>query len=515
MKSIKSLCPECHFPIDGKLFEEHGKLMVEKTCSEHGSYRDIYWSDADLFHRFDKYSVSGDGLSNPITSDDSHCPENCGICSAHRTTTILANIDVTNRCNMKCPVCFSNSNAKGYLYEPSRDQIRDMLEILRNEKPVRCFSVQFSGGEPTVRSDLPDIVSMARQMGFIQIQIATNGIVLARNLDFAKKLHHAGLDTVYLQFDGVSEEPYLKTRGFNVFPIKEKAIENCRKANIRSIALVPTLAKGVNDHQVGDMIDFASQRLDVVKGINFQPMAFTGRVDQDTRENRRITIPDLIKLVEDQTDGQVNRDAWYPVPFVVPISRFISLMRNTPVPELSCHPHCGTGTYVFVENGKLIPITDFVDVEGMTEFLTEIVEENNENNSRLKSASLMAKAAYRIPSFIDQEKAPRTINVKKLFTNFFTKGTVDVTKEFHRNALFLGSMHFQDMYNFDIERVQRCGVHYATPDGRLIPFCTYNIFYRDEIEEKFSIPLNSAAGISSRPVRKETTEDKFSKAVTH
>lgn len=186
MKSIKSLCPECHFPIDGKLFEEHGKLMVEKTCSEHGSYRDIYWSDADLFHRFDKYSVSGDGLSNPITSDDSHCPENCGICSAHRTTTILANIDVTNRCNMKCPVCFSNSNAKGYLYEPSRDQIRDMLEILRNEKPVRCFSVQFSGGEPTVRSDLPDIVSMARQMGFIQIQIATNGIVLARNLDFAK-----------------------------------------------------------------------------------------------------------------------------------------------------------------------------------------------------------------------------------------------------------------------------------------------------------------------------------------
>jgi len=166
---------------------------------------------------------------------------------------------------------------------------------------------------------------------------------------------HAGLQTVYLQFDVVSGEPYRKLRGFNALPIKQKAIENCRTAGIKIIALVPTVTRGVNDHEVGDIIRFAADRLDVVKGVNFQPVSFTGRIDQDKREKSRITIPDVIKLVEEQTDGEIPVDAWYPVPAGLPISQFISAMRKMPVPEITIHPHCGAGTYVFKENKRLIP----------------------------------------------------------------------------------------------------------------------------------------------------------------
>ena len=488
---LTSLCPECMQRIEAELFEENGKVMIQKECQDHSSYKDIYWSDAAMYQKFNDYNFIGKGLDNPHTTSTSQCPDDCGLCNDHTTGTILANIDVTNRCNMNCPICFANANAKGYVYEPSIEQIRFMLSTLRDQRPVRCFSVQFSGGEPTVRDDLPEIIKLAYDMGFIQIQIASNGIRLAKDLEFTRELYNAGLTTIYLQFDGIKKETYEKTRGFNAFPIKEKAIENCRSVGIKSIALVPTLAKGVNDDQVGDMIRFATENLDVVKGINFQPMSFTGRVDESTREENRITIPDVVKLVEEQTDGQVGKDAWYPVPFVVPISNFIASVREGyQIPKLTCHPHCGGGTYIFVDGDKLVPVTDFVDVEGLTEYLDNVSTEL-EHASGVKYNLLKAKSIYKITSFIDPEKAPQNVNVYDLFKNFFTQGDINATKEFHRKTLFLGSMHFQDLYNFDVGRLQRCGIHYATPDGKLIPFCSYNPLYRDEIERKFSKPIKN------------------------
>jgi uncharacterized radical SAM superfamily Fe-S cluster-containing enzyme len=487
MKHIRSLCPECQAVVDAVVFEEDGRVLMEKTCNEHGTFRDVYWSDAKLYNKFDKFSRIGGGLSNPMVSQNSDCPNNCGICPSHKTTTILANIDVTNRCNLSCPVCFANAKASGYVYEPTTKQVRNMMLMLRSEEPVPCYAVQFSGGEPTVRDDLPELVAMARDLGFVQIQIATNGVRLAKSVEFGKKLMQAGLHTVYLQFDGVSEEPYRKLRGFNAFPIKQKAIENCRTAGIKSIVLVPTVAKGVNDHEVGDIIRFAADRLDVVKGVNFQPVSFIGRIDQDKREKGRITIPDLIKLVEEQTDGEIPADAWYPVPFVVPISQFVAVMRKKPIPEFTVHPHCGTGTYVFKENERLIPVTEFVDVEGLHEFISETIPECNGNGSNLK---VVGKMIRKIPGFVDVKSAPRSVNFTKLFLNVLKEGSSEATKQFHRNTLFLGAMHFQDMYNFDFDRVQRCGIHYATPDGRVIPFCTYNTLHREEVEAKFSRPFH-------------------------
>ena len=489
IKNTFSVCPECLRIVDAEVFAEAKKVFIEKSCPEHGYFRDVYWGDAGLYEKFDKWHVSGEGVSNPMVTGVSH-PLECGLCGKHKTGTILANIDVTNRCNMNCSVCFANAKKSGFIYEPDTEQIKDMLLMLRNEKPVPCYAVQFSGGEPTVRDDLPELIAMAKELDFLHIQIATNGVRIAKDPEFAGKLREAGLHTVYLSFDGVGEEPYRKMRGFNAFPVKNAAINNCREAGLTSVTLVPTLEKGVSDHQLGDIINFASERLDVVKGVNFQPVSFTGRIDQTEREEKRITIPDFIALVEEQTDGAICRDDWYPIPSVVSVSKFVEAMFNKPVFEFTMHPHCGAATYVFKEGNRMIPITRFVDVDGLLEYLDEVTLQMNNSTSGLKKAALTSVALHEISGFIDKDLAPDSIDVTKLLMDFFKKGTAEALRPFHRNSLFLGAMHFQDPYNLDLERVQRGGIHYATPDGRVIPFCAYNTLHRQKVESKFSKPYN-------------------------
>ncbi len=489
MKPTKSLCPECLATIDASILDENGKIILEKTCSKHGYFKDIYWSNSKQYKRFEKYWHDGDGISNPIGSNG-NCPHACGLCSSHKTTTILANIDVTNRCNQACPVCFANSQDSGYLYEPSLPQIRAMMQMLRNEQPVPCPAVQFAGGEPTMRDDIVRIVKMANEFKFTQIQMATNGIKLAKSLKLCEDLNAAGLHTVYLQFDGVTKEPYLINRGYNALPIKLKAIENCRIGGLTSVSLVPTLAKGVNDMQVGDIIRFAVDNMEAVKGINFQPISFAGRINKKERLEKRITIPDLFNLIEAQTCGAVTAEDFYPVPFVVPISHFVAAEEGIPNVEFTVHPHCGTGTYVYVENGKMIPITRFIDVEGLLEHINELALNGNKwLGKSLGNVKRIGSLISALPKYIDTAKAPKSVDVKKLFIDVLKEGTGEATKEFHRHTLFIGAMHFMDLYNIDLERIKRCGVHYATPDGRIIPFCTYNTIHRMEVERKFAMPL--------------------------
>jgi uncharacterized radical SAM superfamily Fe-S cluster-containing enzyme len=490
LRTTKSLCPECLDVIDASIIEEKGKIMLEKTCNKHGFFKDVYWSSAEQFERMNHYMHDGGGITNQNVSSNGDCPASCGLCASHKTTTLLANIDVTNRCNQNCPVCFANASVSGYLYEPSLDRIRAMIQVLRDEKPVPCPAVQFSGGEPTMRNDIIQIIKIAREFKIGQIQMATNGIKLAESLKFCKDLETAGLNTVYLQFDGVTAQPYMITRGYNALPLKLKAIENCRAANLESVFLVPTLAKGVNDDQVGDIIRFASDNRGAVEGINFQPISFAGRVNKEERLEKRVTIPDLFRQVEEQTDGAITAEDFYPVPLVVPISRFITALGGAPHAELTVHPHCGAGTYVIVEEGRVTPLTRFVDVEGLVEHINELGQEKYRwTGKTLSKIKRMVSLISVLPKYIDMGKAPRSVDIKKLIFNVLTKGTGEAIREFNKHTLFIGAMHFMDLYNIDLERIKRCGVHYATPDGRIIPFCTYNTIYRAEVERKFAKPL--------------------------
>jgi len=218
IKKTRSLCPSCNTAVDAEIAEEDGKIWLKRSCPQHGSFRNLYWSDPVMYHRFDRYNAVGNGIENPqnTTAAPGSCPTACGLCNNHHSQTLLANIDLTNRCNLDCDFCFANARACGFIYEPTFDEVVSMLKLLRSEKPVPAPAVQFSGGEPTMRDDLVEIIRTAKQMGFPQVQIATNGIKLANDPVFAQQLKEAGLSTVYLHFDGVSKETnpfFIKTPG--------------------------------------------------------------------------------------------------------------------------------------------------------------------------------------------------------------------------------------------------------------------------------------------------------------
>ena len=493
IKDTKSLCPVCFKSLDAEVFEEDDKIWIQKECPEHGVFKNTYWSDAETYHRVKKYIPADTSVKNPIINKSGDCPNNCGICQDHNTTTVLGLIDVTNRCNLRCPVCFANAAVSGKLFEPTQDEIRQMLKNLRNLKPHPTSAIQYAGGEPTVRKDLVDLVKMAKEEGFTHVQIATNGLRLARKPEWVKELREAGLNTVYLAFDGVTPEPYIHSRGKDLLNQKIQAIENCRKVGL-GVVLVPTLIKGVNDDQVGDIIKFAFDNRDIVYGVNFQPVSFAGRTPADQVEEERVTIPDFINLVAEQTDNQVVPENFYPPSAMDAISEFVEAYEDgEPTVNLNCHEHCGIATYVFLDkdeegNEKYIPINDFIDVDGFLELMSKDAERLNEGGVGIK-ARVLAGLAKNIPKLIDKDAKPADLEIGKILLKVFKDRSYDALGDFSKDAMLIACMHFMDPFNFDQDRVQNCVIHYAVPDGRIIPFCTYNSIHRESVEEKFSTPL--------------------------
>jgi uncharacterized radical SAM superfamily Fe-S cluster-containing enzyme len=491
-KTTESICPECRKIISATIFQSGEKVLMEKTCPEHGKFTDVYWSDAELYLKAENFAYDGVGVTNPLIRGAKVCPNECGLCDLHLSHTSLANVDLTNRCNLKCPICFANANAAGYVYEPSYEEIVAMLENLRNERPVPCPAVQFSGGEPTIHPRFIDVIKKAKELGFAQIQIATNGIKIAQEEGFIQKAAEAGLNTIYLQFDGLREDIYVSTRGKPLLEIKMKAIEKVRKLEKPpSIVLVPTIVRGVNDDQVGPILKFAIENADAIRGVNFQPVAFTGRISKEEIEKHRYTLTDLVHDVEKQT-GYATKEDWYPVPTVVPISTLVSALVDLPKVTFTAHPHCGLATYLFVQDvNNVIPLTRFVDVEPLFAELYKLSEKAEK--SKLKFPAKV-KAMNILRKYIHKEKAPKGLDLikfLKMMETVFGDSTKEGLAQFSWRMMFIGGMHFQDAYNYDIERVKRCVIHYAVPDGRIIPFCAYNggPTYREEVEKKFSVPL--------------------------
>jgi len=309
----------------------------------------------------------------------------------------------------------------------------------------------------------------------------TNGIRLANDLSLAKRVREAGANTIYLSFDGVTAKTNPKNHS-EVY----RAIDNCRKAGL-GIVLVPTLIKGINDHQIGRIIKFATDNIDVIRGVNFQPVSLVGRMPKTERERMRITIPAAIKKIEKQTNGEIVAKDFFPVPCVGSITEFVEAMTERPNYDLSTHFACGMATYVIKEGDRLVPITRFVDVEGLFKYLSHKAAELKKGKSKLLAK---AKLLLKINGFIDKKKQPKGFRLGKILFNALVKHDYKALGEFHHRTLFLGFMHFQDPYNYDIERVERCAIHYAMPDGRIIPFCAFNVFpevYRDTVQDRYSL----------------------------
>ena len=477
IKETKSLCSECFKVIDARVYEDEGKVYIDKTCPEHGYFNDLYWGSYEQYERAEKYEHLGTKLNNPRTKTVKGCPYDCGICPEHKSHTVLAIIDVTNRCNLSCPICFAHAGAVGYIYEPTQERIRGMLENLRANDPVKPPALQFSGGEPTVREDLPELVRIAKGLGFHHVEVNSNGLRMAKSADYCRTLKEAGVSTVYLQFDGVTEEPYLSARGRPLLEVKKRALENLKKGGFVSVVLVPTLVRGVNDSQVGEIIRFGMECSDIVRCVNFQPVSITGRINKEEREAMRITIPDLMRLCEEQTGGFIRQSDWFPVPAVVPISRLVGLLKDRKYVEFGVHPHCGMATYLFKDGERMVPITKYVDVDGFldaVEKAAKLAEVGRKTRAKLSIArSTLGKIDFNM--------------LRKYILPVIQSGSYESLRSLQTNILMIGAMHFMDPYNFDLQRVERCVIHYAVPDGRLIPFCTMNTLHRQAVEEKFKL----------------------------
>jgi len=494
-----SICPECHVTIPMRIYEENGVIYLEKTCPEHGKFEDVYWGDAELFRWFydnwynEKYV--GSGLENPHSQTIKGCPFDCGVCPEHKTPTILGIIDVTNRCNMACPVCFAYAGASNYVYEPSFEQIVEMFKVLRGNRPWACNALQFSGGEPTIRNDLPDLIREAKKAGMSHIEVNTNGIRIAEDIDYFKKLLDAGLSTLYLQFDGLRDEIYMQTRARkNLIPVKQKVIENARKIGLDSIVLVVTLAKGVNDKDLGAIIDYAVKNHDVVRCINIQPVSMAGRLQKDDMRKLRITIPDTINEIEAQTNGAVGRFDWRPVNWPTPVSKGMGVIRDKVYPEFTIHPMCGAATFLVVEkDGSFKPIMHYVDVDKFADVFWSVYYsgvKGKKTIAKMKMLKLLPMAKHSI--------------VRGLIGDVVRKGSYEALGDFMRRIVMIGIMHFQDVWNMDLDRVQKCAIHYATPDGKVRCFCTYNSLHRPNVEKQFAVPVSEWTKKTGRKLNEYT-----------
>jgi len=494
-KTTQSLCPECTRLIGARLFEEDGRVVMEKSCPDHGPFRDIVYSDAKLYLKMEQWTFGDSrGLENPGVTNAAVCPDDCGLCNLHTSHTGLANVDLTNRCNLTCPVCFANANAAGYLYEPDMEHVRRMLQALRDEKPVAGRIVQFSGGEPTIHPRFLDILRMARDMGFSHTQIATNGIKFG-SLEFAQECKEAGLHTLYLQFDGVCDDVYRRTRGEDLWEKKLACIENVKKAGLK-IVYVPTIVKGLNEHQIGDIVRLALENIECSSGISFQPVAFTGRIARSELEAKRFTLSDFAHAMQDQTGITDTYQDWFPLSCVTPFSKLLSALRGEMTTHLSCHPHCSLGTYLFVDqNKKATPVTRFIDVGPMLQEMDLLARKAGPR--RIKFFSKL-EAWNTLRKFFHQDRAPEglTFNLFLQTLQGMTDkryGRGDKEKAgFTYRTLMVAGMHFMDSYNYDVERVKRCVIHYAAPNGLIYPFCAYNSgpVYRERIEKEFSVPFD-------------------------
>jgi len=490
-KTVESVCPECATVIPARLYESAGQVRMEKTCPDHGRFEDIYWGDVRLYLKAEEYHYGdGEGLENPQVEATDRCPSQCGLCPDHASNTALGNIDLTNRCNLRCPICFASADAAGYVYEPTFDEVLGMLRLFREMRPSPARAVQFSGGEPTLHPRFLDIVREARRMGFSHTQVATNGLRFAREDDFARRCEEAGLHDIYLQFDGVTDDVYERMRGRALLSEKWRAVEAIMATDMK-IVLVPTLVCGLNNHQVGDIVRFALDRIQTIAGISFQPVAFTGRISTAERLARRYTLTDLAHDVARQTGISDPYEDWFPLSCVQPFTRLVAAVRGQPNIVMSCHPHCSLGTYLFVgRDGRAVPIPQFFNLRGLLNDMWDLARKTEGSRIKLfrKAQAFMALKRHWRP-----DRAPAGMTFEGWLHAL--NGMVD--KDVGRGqagkgnfrSLLVAGMHFMDRYNFETDRARRCVIHYAAPDGRVYPFCTYNSgpIWRQRVERRFAM----------------------------
>ena len=298
--STASLCPHCLRRVPARRVLSGHSVYLQKSCPEHGELEKVLIWENEPWH----YQDWSRPRAKPLPAVDAaapDCPAACGLCPSHQQETCTAILEVTGRCSLACPVCFAASKASTET-DPGLDQIARMLRSVK-ESAGTC-PLQLSGGEPALRDDLPQIVALARKLGFDHIQVNTNGSRLAQDPNYGQHLKDEGVTDIFLQFDGLTEDVYAHIRGAHLLSRKLRAVERCSELKL-GVILVPTLVRNVNENQIGAIIQFAKRWIPAVKGVHFQPMTYLGRYPASPRNKDRILIPEILTAIEEQTGGEL------------------------------------------------------------------------------------------------------------------------------------------------------------------------------------------------------------------
>lgn len=414
LRNTDSICPVCNKKIEAGYYQNEDSVFFEKNCAEHGFFSTVVWRG-----RFFQNWLS----DIPEHKSHDNCPYECGLCNYHRQDTCCVILNVTNECNLNCAFCFADSKKNGS--SPSLEMLSESLKELA--VPGQTL-VQLSGGEPTIRDDLPEIVAVAKKAGCAFIQLNSNGIRLANDRQFVKKLSDAGLSFVFMQFDGTDDDVYEKLRGRKLFDEKKRAIENCARHNI-GVVLVPMLVRNVNINEIGSIISFGMKNSPNIRGIHFQPATYFGRIPSPADNDMRVTLDELLAEIERQTSGQISS-------------------KNL-LPSCCDHPLCGFhGDFVITPDGikslstRKINCCDMASADKNRNFVVK-------RWVRPRQAQL-----YPFMDMTDMESF-----LSRVKTHGFT----------------ITSMAFQDKYTLDLDRLSRCSLH-VYQNGKYIPFCAHHCF---------------------------------------
>ena len=497
-RDYKVLLTEKIGEIKATIIERDGKILMVKDCPIHGHFEDTMAVDTAFFKHLEETFPGSD-----IRSHADEKLHNHGSSTIKYGRGAVLTVDLTNRCNMMCDPCFMDANQVGFVHELTWDEIKTVLDNAVSIKPRRQMSVQFSGGEPTLSPYFLDAVRYARKVGYNSVQAATNGIEFAKSPGFARAAAEAGLRYAYLQFDGIGNAANSHRLVGNLFDVKLRAIENLWRAGV-DIVPVTTIVNGVNNEQVGRIIQFALDNPRKISFLSFQPVSFTGRDEEITDERRqaqRYTLSHLAHDVKNQTGlGEPTRD-WFPISFTATFGDWADLVHGAAADfgQLSCgcHPNCGIGMAVMVdkETKEAVPVTAFLKADQMAK---DVAKVNDAARGRFLSVMGMALALMKN---YDPFKAPthfKLVDLMKKFDKTFgatgkdygkvtgdrTMADIEKRRTDRWNFLFIAGMWFQDLFNYDFRRTERCIIPYATQEGE-ISFCAYNtgIGWRNIIEK--------------------------------
>ena len=472
--------------IPAEIVEENGQILMKKDCPKHGHFEDVMSTDPAFFKRLESMYPGRDFV---IPKDGLH---------EHGTSSIkfgrgaVLTIDLTNRCNMMCDPCFMDANQVGYVHELEWEEVQKLLDDAASIKPRRQLSVQFSGGEPTLSPHFLPAIRHARKLGYFSVQCATNGIRFAQDESFAKDAAEAGLRFAYLQFDGVGNENNQHRKVGNLYDVKLRAIENLKKYAV-DVTLVVTIVNSVNNDQVGDILKFAIENIDKINTVAFQPVSFTGRdedVDDETRARQRYTLSHLAHDVKAQAGiGEVMRD-WYPLSASGPFSDLKDLLGGLESEwgsfKCGCHPNCGIGTMLLVEEKtkKAVTVPSILNVDRMLADIKSITDSGRQKKWTAVQVGLSILRNLR-PEGVPAGLTPWSL--AKIMDGH-TGGKLGFAEKnrYPWRVFFIGGMWFQDLFNYDFRRTEMCIIPYATQMGE-ISFCAYNtgVGWRKIIEEMF------------------------------